>query len=148
MSGLTQDIRYAVRQLHKSRGVTAIAVLTLVLGIGATTAIFSVVYGVLLKPLPYADSSRIMDVFEIQPNGRHNRLADPNFDDFRDQSRSFQAIAKYTAFPTAVSGGSAPTRSIVAHVTPQFLGVFQIQPFIGRDFAAADNNKGAAPVAL
>ena len=57
-----------------------------------------------------------MSVFEIQPNGRHNRLADPNFDDFRDQSNSFQAIAKYTAYPTAVSGGSEPTRSLVAPV--------------------------------
>src|SRR5207247_1168498 len=82
---------------------------TLALGIGATTAIFSVVYSVLLKPLPYADPNRIVAVFEIQPNGRHSRLADPNFDDFRDQSHSFYAMAKYTAYPAAVSGGSAPT---------------------------------------
>ena len=137
-----------LRQMHKSPGFTAVAVVTLALGIGATTAIFSVVYGVLLRPLPYSDPNRIVSVFEIQPNGQHNRLADPNFDDFRDQSRSFQAIAKYTAYPGAVSGGSAPTRSIVAHVTPQFLKVFRVQPVMGRDFAPADNNKGAAPVAL
>src|SRR6059058_2952864 len=128
MTSLIQDLRYALRQLHKSPGFTAIAVLTLALGIGATAAIFSVVYGVLLRPLPYADPSRIVSVFEIQPNGRHNRLADPNFDDFRDQSRSFQAIAKYSAYPAAVSGGSEPTRSIVAHVTPQFLSIFRTQP--------------------
>ena len=97
--------------LRKAPGFTAVAVLTLALGIGATTAIFSVVYSVLLKPLPYADPNRIVAVFEIQPNGRHGRLADPNFDDFRDQSHSFQAIAKYTAYPAAVSGGSEPTRS-------------------------------------
>src|SRR5438876_690185 len=148
MTSLIQDLRYALRQLHKSPGFTAIAVLTLALGIGATTAIFSVVYSVLLKPLPYADPNRIVAVFEIQPNGRHSRLADPNFDDFRDQSHSFQAIAKYTAYPAAVSGGSEPTRSMVAHITPQFLSVFRVQPIIGRDLAAADNNKGAAPVAL
>jgi putative ABC transport system permease protein len=148
MNGWLQDIRYALQQLRKSPGFTALAVLTLALGIGATTAIFSVVYGVLLRPLPYADSSRIVSIFEIQPNGRHNRLADPNFDDFRDQSHSFQAIAKYTAYPAAVSGGSQPTRSVVAHVTPQLLGVFRVQPIIGRDLTAADNNKGAAPVAL
>src|SRR5947199_838569 len=148
MNGLLQDLRYAQRQLYKSPGFTAVAVLTLALGIGATTAIFSVVYGVLLRPLPYADPSRIVSVFEIQPNGRHNLLADPNFDDFRDQNHSFQAIAKYTAYPAAVSGGSEPTRSMVGHVTPQFLSVFRVQPIIGRDLAAADNNKGAAPVAL
>jgi putative ABC transport system permease protein len=148
MNGLLQDLRYAQRQLYKSPGFTAVAVLTLAFGIGATTAIFSVVYGVLLRPLPYADPNRIVSIFEIQPNGRHNRLADPNFDDFRDQSHSFQAIAKYTAYPAAVSGGSEPTRSIVAHVTPQFLSVFRVQPIIGRDLAAADNNKGAAPAVL
>jgi putative ABC transport system permease protein len=148
MTGLIQDLRYALRQLRKSPGFTAIAVLTLALGTGATTAIFSVVYGVLLRPLRYAEPNRIVSVFEIQPNGRHSRLADPNFDDFRDQSHTFQAIAKYTAYPAAVSGGSEPTRSIVAHVTPQFLSVFRVQPIIGRDLAADDNNKGAAPVAL
>jgi predicted permease len=148
MNGLAQDVRYALRQLRTSPGFTTVAVLTLAMGIGATTAIFSVVYSVLLRPLPYADQSRIVSIFEIQPNGRHNRLADPNFDDFRDQSDSFQAIAKYSAYPAAVSGGSEPTRSVVAHVTPQFLNVFRIQPTIGRELAAVDNNKGAAPVAL
>jgi len=148
MNGLLHDVCYAMRQLRRSPGFTAIAVITLGLGIGASTAIFSVVYGVLLRPLPYADANRIVSVFEIQPNGRPNRLADPNFDDFRDQSRSFQAIAKYSAYPAAVSGGAQPTRSMVAHVTPQFLTVFRVQPIIGRDFAAADNNKGGAPVAL
>ena len=148
MTHLLQDLRYALRQMRKSPGFTMVAVLTLALGIGATTAIFSVVYGVLLRPLPYADPNRIVAVFEIQPNGRHNRLADPNFDDFRDQSHSIQAIAKYTAYPAAVSGGSEPTRSIVAHVTPQFLEVFRVQPIIGRDLAPPDNNKGAAPVAV
>ena len=148
MNGWLQDIRYALRQLRKSPGFTTLAVLTLALGIGATTAIFSVVYGVLLRPLPYADPSRIVSIFEIQPKGEWNRLADPNFDDFRDQSHSFDAIAKYSAYPAAVSGGSQPTRSVVAHVTPQFLRTFRVQLLIGRDIAPADNNKGAAPIAL
>src|SRR4051812_20058526 len=148
MNGLLHDLRYSLRQLRKSPGFSAVAILTLALGIGATTAIFSVVYGVLLRPLPYADPNRIVSIFEIEPSGRHNRLADPNFDDFRDQSHSFQAIAKYSAYTAAVSGGSEPTRSIVAHVTPQFLRVFRVNPIIGRDLVADDNNKGGAPVAL
>jgi putative ABC transport system permease protein len=148
MTHLLQDLKYALRQMRKSPGFTGITVLTLGLGIGATTAIFSVVYGVLLKPLPYADPSRIVSIFEINTHGGHSRLADPNFDDFRDQSRSFESMAKYSAYIAAVSGGSQPTRSMVAHVSPGFVKVFRVQPIIGRDLVAADNNKGAAPVAL
>src|SRR4051794_28982221 len=103
MTGLAQDIRYALRQFRKNPGFTAVALITLGVGIGATTAIFSVVYGVLLRPLPYANPGRIVAIFEVQPKGGWNRLADPNFDDFRDQSHSFKAIAKYKAYNAAVS---------------------------------------------
>src|SRR5713226_9715376 len=95
METLWQDLKYAARVFGKNPGVTAIMVFTLALAIGATTAIFSVVYGVLLRPLPYPDPDRIMAVFEVTSKGRPARLADPNFSDFRDQSRSFHAIAKY-----------------------------------------------------
>src|SRR6266478_6121965 len=99
MRVLAQDLRYALRQLRKSPGFTSVAIITLGLGIGATTAIFSVVYGVLLRPLPYSDPNRIMAIFEVTPRGTLNRLADPNFDDFRDQNRSFRKMAKYSAYP-------------------------------------------------
>ena len=148
MTGFLHDIRFGLRQLRKSPGFTAVAVITLALGIGANTAIFSVVYGVLLRPLPYADPSRIVAIFETQPNGRPNRLADPNFDDFRDQNHSFEAIAKYSAWIGSVSGGSQPTRSTVAYVTPQFFRVFRVQPIIGRDFTASDAKQGSAPVVV
>ena len=128
MNSFRQDLRYALRQLRKSPGFSAIAVITLALGIGATTAIFSVVYGVLLRPLPYADPDRLVSVFEITNQGHRNRLADPNFDDFRDQSHSFESIAKYSASPAPVSGGSQPTTSIVAHVSPGFLQGFPRSP--------------------
>jgi putative ABC transport system permease protein len=146
MTGFAQDVRYALRQLRKSPGFTAVAAITLALGIGASTAIFSVVYGVLLRPLPYADPGRIVSIFEIQPNGRPNRLADPNFDDFREQSRNFDSIAKYSAYIESVSGGSQPTRSMVASVSPEFFRVFRVQPTIGRDFKASDAKQGATPV--
>jgi putative ABC transport system permease protein len=148
MNGLLQDVRYALRQLRKNPGFTAVAVITLTLGIGATTAIFSVVYGVLLRPLPYNDPGRIMSIFEIQPNGKWNRLAEPNFNDFRDQSRSFEAIAKYSAYTGVVSGGSQPTRSLIGHVSPDFFKVFRLEPTIGRGLTVADNAKGAMPTAV
>jgi putative ABC transport system permease protein len=148
LRSVISDCRYGLRQLRKNPGFTAVAVLTLALGIGVTTAIFSVVYGVLLRPLPYRDPNRIMAVFEVTSKGRPSRLADPNFDDFRDQSRSFQAIAKYTDNVASVSGASQPTRTIVAGVSPDFLKVFGIRPILGRDFNASDAKKGAGPTVL
>ena len=148
MTGLYQDLGCALRQLRKTPGFTAVTVITLALGIGATTAIFSVVYGVLLRPLPYTDPSRIMAVFEVNNKGTWSRLADPNFDDFRNRNHSFQVIAKYSENIASVSGASQPTRSVVATISPDFFKVFRVQPIIGRDFSAADASKGAAPVTL
>src|SRR6266704_2322093 len=122
LHSVLSDCRYGLRQLRKN--------------LGATTAIFSVVYGVLLRPLPYTDANRIMAVFEVNSEGRWAHLADPNFDDFRDQNRSFQAIAKYNDYVVSVSGASQPTRTKVARVSPDFLKVFRLQPILGRDFSA------------
>jgi putative ABC transport system permease protein len=102
----------------------------------------------LLRPLPYTDASRIMAVFEVTSQGRPNRLADPNFDDFRDQNRSFQAIAKYNEGDVSVSGTSQPTRRTVAGVSPDFLKVFGVQPILGRDFSPSDAKKGAGRTVL
>jgi putative ABC transport system permease protein len=148
LHSLFSDCRYGLRQLRKNPGATAVMVFTLALAIGATTAIFSVVYGVLLRPLPYADANRIMAVFEVNPEGGWSHLADPNFDDFRDQNRSFEAIAKYNDNTASVSGAGQPTRTAVASVSPDFLKVFGVQPIIGRDLSGSDAKKGAAPVVL
>ncbi|HXU09144.1 MAG TPA: ABC transporter permease, partial [Blastocatellia bacterium] len=148
MNGFWHDLRYAARVLGKNPGATAVMVFTLALAIGATTAIFSVVYGVLLRPLPYSGADRIMAVSEVNSNGRLSRLADPNFNDFREQNHSFQSIAKYSAYTVSISGASQPTRTKVAAVTPEFLTVFDVQPVTGRDFTESDDKKGAAPVAL
>ena len=148
METILLDLRHALRILRRSPGFTSVAVLTLGLAIGATTAIFSVVYGVLLRPLPYTEPDRIVAIFEVNTKGTWSRLADPNFDDFRDQSHSFEAIAKYSDNVSSVSGGSEPTRSLVASVSPGFLNVFRVQPLLGRGFNSADSTKGAGPVAL
>ena len=139
------DCRYGLRQLRKNPGATTVMVFTLALAIGAATAIFSVVYGVLLRPLPYPDPNRIMAIFEVPSEGHWSRLADPNFDDFRDQNRSFQAIAKYNDNIASVSGASEPTRTAIAGVSPDFLKVFGVQPILGRDFIASDAKKVPAP---
>jgi len=148
MNGFWQDCRYALRVLGKNRGVSTIMVFTLALAIGATTAIFSVVHGVLLRPLPYSDPHRIVAVSEVNSKGRPSRLADPNFVDFRDQSHSFQSIAKYSASTVSVSGASQPTQTTVTSVTPEFFKVFKVEPLVGREFTETDDKKGAAPVAL
>jgi len=148
MRVLVQDLRYTLHQLRKNPGFTSLAIITLALSIGATTAIFSVVYGVLLRPLPYSDPNRIMAIFEVTTKGTRSRLADPNFDDFRDQSRSFQRVAKYSAYMAPVVGAAQPSRSMVAHVSPDFLTIFRVHPIIGRDFTTTDASQGAASVAL
>ncbi len=122
LASVISDCSYGLRQFRKNPGFTFIAILTLALGIGATTSIFSVVYGVLLRPLPFPDSARIMAIFEVTTKGKLARVADPNFDDFRNQNRSFQAIAKYAAGVATVSGASQPTRTVAASVSPGFLG--------------------------
>jgi len=127
---------------------TAVMVFTLALAIGATTAIFSVVYGVLLRPLPFTDANRIMAVFEVNSTGGWSHLADRASTIFAIKNRSFQAIAKYNYYAVSVSGTSQPSRTTVGHVSPDFLKVFGIQPILGRDFTAGDAKKGAGPTVL
>src|SRR2546423_7404387 len=145
LHSVLSDCRYGLRQLRKNPGATAVMVFTPALAIGATTAIFSVVYGVLLRPLPYTDSNRIMAAFEVNSRGLWGHLADPNFDDFRDQNRSFQAIAKYNENTVSVSGVSQPSRTMVGGVSPDFLKIFGVQPILGRDFSTSDAKNGASP---
>lgn len=148
MKIILQDARHSLRVLRRSPGFTSVCVLTLALAIGSVTAIFSVVYGVLLRPLPYSNPDRIMAIFEVRRDGGWMRLADPNFDDFRDQNHTFQVIAKYSNYVESISGGSQPTRTMMASVTPEFLKVFRVEPITGRDFMPSDAKRGAAPVAL
>ncbi len=143
-----QDVKYAVRGLGKNSGFNLTVILTLALGIGATTAIFSVVYGVLLRPLPYPKPERLLAIWEVNNHGAYSRVADPNFDDFRDQNHSFQAIAKYSDGEASVAGVPGPGRTGYALVTRDFFKVLGVDPVIGRSFAPDDAHPGASPVLL
>ncbi|HXW05941.1 MAG TPA: ABC transporter permease [Vicinamibacterales bacterium] len=148
MTSLLFDLRHAVRVLLRSPGVTFIAAFTLALAIGATTAVFSVVHGVLLRPLPYPSPHRLMALWEVNDRGSYARLADPNFTDFRERNRTFSAMAKYAAGVTSVGGEGEPTRETVAAVNRQFFEVLGVQPTLGRSFGPDDARLGAAPTVV
>jgi predicted permease len=148
MTSLLLDIRYAARLLLRNAGVSTLAGTTLALAIGAATAIFSVVYGVLLRPLPYQDPSRLAAVWEVNHRGTHSRVADPNFDDFRTGNRSFVSMAKYAGFESAVVGPVEPTLSPMAVVSRDFFRTLGVDPVIGRTFSADDAQLGATPTAV
>ena len=148
MNTLIQDLRYGLRMLAKNPGFTAVAVLTLALGIGATSAIFSVVYGVLLRPLPYPHADRIVDLREVNERGHRIHFADPNFQDIRSQAASLDGVAEYSAWLESVSGGPEPTRTMTASVSHDFFDILDVHPLLGRGFMPEDQRFGAAPVAL
>ena len=145
---LFQDLRFAFRTLRKSPGFSAIAVLTLGLGIGASTAIFSVVDAVLLRPLPYPHPEQIARIWEQTPNGHQINLADANFDDFRSQNSTFASFAKYGYGLTSISGGSEPVRVNVASVSGDFFKSLGVEPFHGRAFVPEEQREHGSPAII
>jgi ABC-type antimicrobial peptide transport system permease subunit len=148
MHALWQDVRYGLRMLAKNPSFTLVAVLTLALGVGATTAIFSVIYGVLLRPLPYTHPEQIVHLWEMSRDGHHMNFADPNFADMQSQNHSLQAVAEYGNRLESVSGGKEPTRAMVAPVSRDFFAVLGVQPAIGRGFAPEGQRYNAPATAL
>ncbi|HEY2801775.1 MAG TPA: ABC transporter permease [Chthoniobacterales bacterium] len=140
---MISELRFAGRSLLKRPGFTFVAIITLALGIGASSAIFSVVDAVLLRPLPYPRQERIVELRELDENGRGMPVADPNFDDLQRQSRSFEAIARYNAGPDAVAGGNEPVRTIACAASADFFRVLGVKPFLGRLFSSAGENQVA-----
>src|SRR6185369_11037970 len=136
MDVLTKDIRYALRGLLKRPGFTAIVVVTLALGIGTNTAIFSVVNAVLLRPLPYPDSDQLVMIWRNMETGPAQKLpASPReFVAFRDHNHSFSAIAAYAHAGRDLTGAGDAERIVTAKVTAQFFSVLGISPLRGRSF--------------
>ena len=148
METLLRELRYGLRSLTKSPGFAAIAVLTLALGIGASTAIFSVVDAVLLRALPYPNPHKIVRVWEQTPAGHRLQVADSIFDDFRTQNNTFAQLALYAELLRSVSGGSEPVRAHIAEVTSGFFEALGVAPFRGRTFAPEEQRLHGTPAAI
>ena len=147
---LLQDTHYAFRMLRKNPGFTAIAVLTLALGIGANTAIFSVVYAVILKPLPYANPDQLFNVFEAQPQEGVAAAgwSYQNFAELREQNHVFVEMAASQHHQLALTGRGEPSVVNDSVVTPELFSVFGEKPLAGRAFFSDDGKPGAPPVVI
>jgi putative ABC transport system permease protein len=142
------DLRYGARLLGRSPGFSVIAILTLALGIGGSTAIFSVVDGVLLRPLSYPHPDQIVRVLAVTSRGNHIPFSDPDFQDLREQTHDLQGLAEYHNDLEPVLGASEPTLVTVAAVSRDFFKVMGVQPYLGAGFPYGELHVGGAPMAL
>ncbi|HEX5004470.1 MAG TPA: ABC transporter permease [Gemmatimonadales bacterium] len=145
---LIHDVRFALRILRRSPAFTCGAVLTLALGIGANTAIFSVVNGVLLRPLPYDHPEELVSVYEATERGGYADVTEPNFRDWRAQAHSFDGMAAYGSDVGTLLGADIPSRVRTAAVSEDFFRVMRVQPALGRLPAPDEHRTGAPPVAV
>ncbi|HYY55996.1 MAG TPA: ABC transporter permease, partial [Pyrinomonadaceae bacterium] len=145
-----QDIRYGIRVLLKSPGVTLVAVLALALGIGANTAIFSVVNAVLLRPLPFPEPDRLMvaQTVNVKRGLTQNAFSFLNFADFRSQNSSFEALSSYHSTSSALTGGETPEQVEGINATAEIFKVLGAKPLLGRTFTPEDEQPGGVPVAV
>ncbi|HMD30587.1 MAG TPA: ABC transporter permease [Candidatus Acidoferrales bacterium] len=148
MGTLWQDIRYGLRMLQKSPGFTLVAVLTLALGIGANTALFSVVNGVLLNPLPFPHPEQLVRIHESKVNFATGSISFPNFRDWRDNNRTFSAMAVTRGMGMSLTGLGEAERVRVQMVTSDFFQILGVNAAIGRLFAPGEDEIGRAPIAL
>ena len=148
METLLKDIRYAARVLLQKPGFTAIAVLALALGIGANTAIFSVVNGVLLRPLPYRNPDRLVHVHRMQLPIERGPISRPDFFEWRDKQEVFSDIGAYHFQILNLTGKEQAERLVAARVTGNFFSLFDIPPASGRFFGPSDDQPGSSRVAV
>ena len=148
MGTLFTDLRYGCRQLAKSPGFTLLALLTLALGIGATTAVFSVINPVLLRPLPYPHPDRIVTLWERGDDGRESNTGYATFLDVRQLATTFDGIAVLSSWQPTLQGGAEAERLDGQRVTREFFTVLGVRPALGRDFAAAENIRGQHHVVI
>src|SRR5882724_2881497 len=141
METILQDLRYGIRTLLKNPGFTAIAVIALALGIGANTAIFSVVNAVVLRPLPYPNTDRLVMVYEtgMQSKKDHSDVSFPNFSDWSQQSKNFEQLAAFSSTIVDVTGDGEPAKVWASLVSHNFFETIGISPTVGRAFRQEDD---------
>ncbi|HYL97063.1 MAG TPA: ABC transporter permease, partial [Terriglobales bacterium] len=148
MDTLLQDIRYALRTLRRSRGFAAVAVITLALGIGANTAMFSIVNAVLLRPVPYNNPERLLKIYTSMPQFTEASVSYPNFLDWQRRSRSFDLMAAYRHDSFNLTRQANPERLRGEMASATIFPLLGIKPIIGRTFSEDEDRRGAAPVVV
>ena len=150
MDALLQDIRYAIRLCLRTPGFTAVAVLALALGIGANTAIFTIVNAVLLEPLPFRDPSRLVVLWETNARrpGRANVLGPANFARWQDRATAFERMAPFYDYRVNLTGSGEPEELIAQDVTPDFFPTLGVTPLVGRAFAPDEGPDGRNALAV
>jgi len=148
MERLIEDLRFGVRMLVKSPGFTAVAILTLALGIGANTALFSVVNGVLLNPLPYPEPEQLVTLAESKPNFDSGSISFPNFRDWRKDNRTFSMMGISRSYSYSMTGKGEAEQVDAEFISSDYLAVLGVKPVIGRLFREGEDEIGASPVVL
>jgi predicted permease len=148
MIALMQDLKFALHMLAKSPAFTAVAILTLALAIGANTALFSIVNGVLLNPLPYPQPDQLVTLHESKPNFNTGSISYPNFLDWQKDNRTLSAVAVSRSYSFSLTGMGPAEQAQAQLVTSDFFPILGVKPATGRMFVPADDQIGAAPVAL
>jgi len=148
MTNFLQDLRYALRMLARSPGFTLVAILTLALGIGANTAIFSVVNAVLLRPLPYPESNRLVFLGEWSEQVPEMSISMANFNDWRNQNKVFESMVAYQNDNVVLTGRGEPKRLRLRRITAGFFPTLRVKPMLGRELTPEDDKVGAARVVL
>src|SRR5262245_36882342 len=147
MDTIIKDIRYGIRGLSKRPGFTVVAVLTLALGIGANSAIFSVLNAVLFRPLPYVDPDRTVRIEETEGKGGMG-VSPPNLLDFQQQNHTFESVAGYSGGSFILTGTGEPLRVQSCAISSDLFSVVGIRPLIGRSFSTDDEKPGQVRTAL
>jgi predicted permease len=143
------ELRHTLRGLRRSPGFALTCILLLAVGIGASTALFSVVEGVLLRPLPYPQPERLVRLWQLSENGRRMQFSDPNFEDVQARSRSFAVLAQLAGgAQVSVTGTDAPVFASAALVSREFFRVLGVQPTVGRGFVPEELQPGGAPAVV
>lgn len=145
---LRQDLRYAFRQLRRSPGFASVCLITLAIGIGANTAMFSVVQGVILAPLPFPQANRLLFLWEKRPGVSQLDVSYPNFEDWERSSQSFDAMSALTFHNFDLTAPGRAEHLMGIRASSGFLKTLGVKPGVGRDFVASDDQENAAPVVL